>query len=279
MIAPAIALAWLAAIVPLYFVAEKGAAGEAVRVVKDLSYYEGEDADKERHRLDLYLPREKKDFPVLFFVHGGGWKNGNKEQFEFLGRALASEGIGVVSINYRLYPRVKFPGNIEDVARAFAWTYENVGKYGARADCLFVGGHSAGGHLVSLLATDETYLKAHKRSQSDIKGVISISGLYSIPRGRFPLFEDSDEAAKKASPICQIRHTHPPFLLVYADNDFPKFGEMAEDFARALREAKCEVTCLQIKDRTHGSVAARIAEKDDPVRAAILKLVAKGCGF
>jgi acetyl esterase/lipase len=188
---------------------------------------------------------------------------------------LAQHGVGVVAVNYRLYPAVKFPANVEDVTRAFAWTHSSVTKYGGRADRLFVGGHSAGGHLVSLLATDESYLKTHKLGLADIRGVVSISGLYDFRRGQFPLFEDSDEGARKASPARQVTGRHPPFLLVYADGDFPGFGEMAEEFGKALRGARCEATCLMVKDRTHGSVAAKVAEPGDPVRRAILEFVAK----
>jgi acetyl esterase/lipase len=232
--------------------------------------------DKEaRHRLDLYVPKNAKNFPVLMFVHGGGWKNGDKAEFEFLGQALAAEGIGLASINYRLYPRVKFPANVEDVAQAFAWLHKNIARHGGRPDQLFVAGHSSGGHLVSLLATDKSYLQKVGLSPDKISGVVSISGLYSIPKGRFPLFENTEEAVRKASPVHQITGKTPPFLLVYADRDFPHFGEMAEDFARALRGAKCDVTCMEIKERTHGSVAARIENENDPVRKAIVAFVTK----
>jgi acetyl esterase/lipase len=250
-------------------------AADPVEVVKDVAYRDDRDADKARHTLDLYLPKGRKDFPVLVFVHGGGWKNGSKEEFAFLGKALAAEGVGVVTTNYRLYPQVSFPANVGDVARAFAWVRANVGRYGGDRDRLFVGGHSAGGHLVSLLATDGSYLKAEGLSPADVKGVVSISGLYAIPRGRFPLFEDSDEAVAKASPVKQVGGRAPPFLVVYADGDFPGFGDMAEAFAKALRGAKVEVTCLRVRDRTHGSVAAKVGEDGDPVRAAILRFVGK----
>ena len=83
---------------------------------------------------------------------------------------------------------------------------------------------------------------------------------------------------RKASPVHQVQGGHPPFLLVYADKDFPGFGEMAEDFRRALRGVKCDVQCLRVKDRTHGSVAAKIAEDGDPVRQAILDFVARHGG-
>jgi acetyl esterase/lipase len=251
------------------------AAAFEVEITKNVAYYDGKDSDAVRHRLDLYLPKGRKGFPVLFFVHGGGWKNGSKDDFEFLGKTLAAQGVGVITVNYRLFPKVKFPANIEDAARAFAWAHTNISKYGGRADRLFVGGHSTGGHLVSLLATDESYLKARQLTLHDVRGVVSISGLYTIPKGRFPLFEDTQEAAKKASPIEQVRAKHPPFLLVYADGDFPRFGDMAEDFARALRTAGCPVKCMKVKDRTHGSVALEITEEGDPVRLAILEFIAK----
>jgi acetyl esterase/lipase len=246
-----------------------------VEVVLDLAYYEGKDADPKRHTLDFYRPKGETDFPVLMFAHGGGWKSGGKEQFEFLGRSLARGGIGVAAVNYRLHPAVSFPANVEDVARAFAWVRTNAARYGGRTDALFVGGHSAGGHLVSLLAADASYLKAVKLSPGDVKGVVSISGLYAIPRGRFPLFENSDEGAKKASPVHHAKEGLPPFLLVYADGDFPRFGDMAEDFAKALKAAKCDAECLKQSDRTHGSVAAKMADDDDPVRRAVLAFVAK----
>src|SRR5581483_10396907 len=125
----------------------------------DIPYRTDKDADKERHKLDVYLPKGKKEFPVLFFVHGGGWKSGNKSWYGALGHAFAQAGIGVVLTNYRLSPQVKHPAHVQDVAKAFAWTCANIGKYGGRADRLFVCGHSAGGHLVALLATDPEYLK------------------------------------------------------------------------------------------------------------------------
>ena len=94
-------------------------------------------------------------------------------------------GIGAAVISYRLTPTVQHPGHIKDVARAFVWLHENIKKYGGRPDELFVCGHSAGGHLVALLATDESYLKAEGLALSDIKGVMPISGVYVIPDNFF----------------------------------------------------------------------------------------------
>src|SRR5438270_10644137 len=142
-----------------------------VQSIKDIAYDDAKDADPVRHKLDLYLPKGHKDFPVLMFVHGGAWTSGNKNLYGPLGQRFAANGIGTAIINYRLSPAVQHPAHAQDVAKAFAWTHKNIGKHGGRADQIFISGHSAGGHLVALLATDESYLKAHKLGISDIKGV------------------------------------------------------------------------------------------------------------
>jgi acetyl esterase/lipase len=160
----------------------------SVRRVVKLAYVEGKDADRFRHRLDLYVPKGKKDFPVIVLVHGGSWIIGDNRCFGLyssVGEFLASRGIGVVMPNYRLSPMVKHPEHTKDLARAVAWTKAHIGEYGGRADQLFLLGHSAGGHMVALLATDEQYLKAVGLRTSDIKGVISVCGVYRIPAGDY----------------------------------------------------------------------------------------------
>src|SRR5262245_45715168 len=102
--------------------------GFEVEVLRNVAYRDGKDADPVRHRLDLYLPRGHKDYPVLCFVHGGAWQLGDKNHFGIygaIGRTFARHGIGFVSTNYRLSPAVKHPEHVKDVAAAFAWTHRN----------------------------------------------------------------------------------------------------------------------------------------------------------
>src|SRR5262249_46346472 len=151
--------------------------------IRDLAYYDGPDADPYRHRLDLFLPKGRKGFPVVVLVHGGAWIVGDNRccgLYSSVGEFLASQGIGAVLPNYRLSPQVKHPEHIHDVARAFGWTRNHISEYGGCPDKLFLAGHSAGGHLVALLATDEKYLKAQGLRTADIKGVIAVSGVYRI---------------------------------------------------------------------------------------------------
>jgi acetyl esterase/lipase len=250
-----------------------------VRVIQNIAYYTGKDADPVRHRLDLYLPEGQTSFPVIFFVHGGAWIHGDKNHFGIysaLARVLARNGIGMVSTNYRLSPAVTHPEHIKDVARAFAWTHQNIARYGGRPDELFVAGHSAGGHLVALLATDETYLRAHGLSLSAIRGAIPISGVYNIPnQAVFQRIFSSDPAAlREASPINHASAAAPPFLLIYGDHDLPNCdGPEAQALCRALCGKSCQAVTFEAVHRNHISIVLNTRYDDDPVVQRLLGFV------
>ena len=153
---------------------------------KGIAYYEEKTREHKKHQLDLYLPKEHKNYPVVMLIHGGFWMFGDNRAFGLyasIGRFLASHGVGVVMPNYRLSPSAKHPDHVKDVAKAFAWMKANIAGYGGKIDHMFAMGHSAGAHLVSLLATDEQYLRAEQCSIKDIRGVISTCGVYNIPDG------------------------------------------------------------------------------------------------
>ena len=151
-----------------------------VKVVKDLAYYAGPDADEKKHKLDLYLPVTDKPFPVLMWIHGGAWMMGDRAMFGGIGERFAERGIGCAVISYRLSPGVKHPEHVKDCARAFAWLHANIKKHGGDPDRLFVFGQSAGGHLTALLTLDRKYLDELKVPEDAIKGAVPMSGLYMI---------------------------------------------------------------------------------------------------
>lgn len=252
-----------------------------VSIVRDVPYFHGPDADRVKHRLDLFLPKRKKDFPVLFFVHGGAWHHGDKSflgVYSALGTFFARHGIGTVVINYRLSPEVKHPGHIYDVARAFAWTHKNIARYGGHPDQIFLSGHSAGGHLIALLATNPNYLRAEGLSSTDIKGVIPLSGVYDIaplpPRILRSAFGKEPGVVDEASPLRQVRAKLPPFLILYADHDLPGCDrENAEAFAKALRGKGNEARTREVIDSNHYKMILEAAVEGDPVTEAVLEFV------
>jgi acetyl esterase/lipase len=250
-----------------------------VEAVRNRVYYHvRNDPDLERHRLDVYRPRGQAGRPVLFFVHGGGWMVGKKDDyFGILGygtvaRCLAQRGLVVVLPNYRLSPGVRHPEHIKDVARAFAWTCRNAARYGGDPGRIVVCGHSAGGHLVSLLATDETYLKAVGRSRRDVRGVIGICGVYCVEDLELKfsasapgewlrwdtrlspfsvVFGTDREVLRRASPITHVAPGLPPFLLLDAGLNYWPLRKMTRDFAAALEENCCDVQVKETPWRTH----------------------------
>jgi acetyl esterase/lipase len=251
-----------------------------VKVEKDIAYYEGDDADKVKHKLDLFVPKDKKDFPVFFFIHGGAWVHGDKNTFGIyssLATNLAKQGIGVVLTNYRLSPGVKHPEHIKDVARAFAWTYKNIEKYGGRPDQIFVSGHSAGGHLAALLAVDDAYLKTEGLSSAKIKGVIPVSGVYRFPDKFLPLvFGDDEEVRKKAAPIYHVKGDLPPFLILYADHDLPGCDkDQSEAFCKGLNDKGTKATTLEIKDSNHIAILLSLSSGKGPAPKAIVEFIMK----
>ena len=234
-------------------------AQQEVVVVNDIAYYEGADADAKKHKLDIYTPKGLKDFPVVFFIHGGTWSSGDRKMYGNMGQMFASQGIGVVVISYRLSPAVTHPAHIEDVARAFAWTHANIAKYGGRADRIFVAGHSAGGHLTSLLAANPEYLKKHNLSSKNIRGIIPISGVYDIPAGMFPkIFPGTADALKPASPVKNLTAGGPPALVIYADQDYAGLDLLAKQYTAKLGELKTQATLELIKDRTHITIITKM---------------------
>lgn len=161
------------------------AAPFAVEEKLDVRYHDG----SPRQALDVFRPRGVEGRPVVLFVHGGGWMFGDKDFFGLyrgVGRFLASKGYVAVLTNYRLSPTVRHPEHVKDVARAFAWTRRHIKDHGGDPDRIFLSGHSAGGHLVALLATDTTYLAdpalgLQPADQTAVRGVMAVSGVYRIP--------------------------------------------------------------------------------------------------
>jgi acetyl esterase/lipase len=246
-----------------------------VEVVRDLPYV-ASDAD-ERHKLDLYVPKGKKDAPVLLFFHGGGFTKGDRKSGASIGRLLAARGYVVASAGYRLAPATKHPGAVQDGAKAVAWLRKNIARHGGDPEQVFVGGHSAGAILSGILATDEQFLKAEGLSPKDVRGVVSLSGLFRLPEARAPVFGDAS-ARDKASAINHARAGLPPFLLVRAENDNPDRDGDSEAFAEALKKHKVAHTFFVAKGRNHGTVYSAMKDGDPTLEEVVKFLQRHGKG-
>ena len=253
-------------------------AGE-VQVLTDIAYKNGgalDQYEKEQCKLDLYLPVGEKGFPTLVWFHGGGLTGGDKKSAEFIARSLAEGGAAVVSAEYRLSPKVKYPAYIEDGAAAFAWTRAHIAEHGGNPGRLFIGGHSAGAYLALMIGLDQHYLRACGIGPEAISGVIPVSGQVMThnqvrhERGINLYTITADEAA----PVYYGRKDTPPMLVLYADHDMPARAEEDAYFVAIMKAAGNErIEGHIIQDRDHGSIAGRISEKDDPARRLILDFI------
>ena len=145
------------------------------RIARGLSY-----GPSERHKLDIYAPRWRREkLPVLVFIYGGSWSDGDRSNYEFAGRAMAALGYVVVVADYRLVPEVEYPGFLIDCTDAYAWTVAHIAEHGGDSSRIGLMGHSAGAYNAAMLALDPAYLR--KRGLLDgLKCLVGLSGPYDF---------------------------------------------------------------------------------------------------
>lgn len=242
-----------------------------VKPIPDQTYIEGKPEDAHKHQLDLYLPADKTNFPVLFFVHGGAWRSGDRSSYVALGNRFAKLGIGVVIPSYRLAPANLHPAQIEDVAAAFAWTVQHISAYGGDPARIYAAGHSAGGHLVSLLALDPRYLAKFDLTPASIQGVMTLSGVYDVRQ--VDVFGADPKIRRAASPQEYVTRKAPPFLITYCQWDYPNLPAQALTFDRLLRQRFASSTLRFIPNESHISEVIHLVRDDDPTAREMLKFM------
>jgi len=176
---------------------------------------------------------------------------------------------------------VKHPDHIEDVARAFQWTASNIIEYGGDPETLFLCGHSAGAHLITLLSLDHSYLKKiDSQAFNNIKGVIGISGVYNFGRlkklpffGNFLYLDTVLSTQTKTdiyniSPLTHVHKTGFPFLFLNAKFDW-FLTKDTKEMVDALRQVEVDVEFRENVTSTHMSIVSSFNTKDDPVSPII----------
>jgi len=246
-----------------------------VELHRDIPYCEGPAADADKHKLDVYTPINKPRAPVFFFIHGGAWKSGDRSYYPPLGNRYAQEGLVTVIPSYRLAPKHKYPAQIEDVAAAFAWTVRHIADYGGDTNRIYVGGHSAGGHLAALLGLDETALAAHKLSPKLIRGILALSGVYDLTVGDFQnsVFGKDPQIRHDASPLFHIKAGAPPFLITYCQWDYFSLPAQAREFHHALQAAGDSAELVYVPGQNHLSEMINVTSPTDPLVSAALKFM------
>ncbi len=212
-------------------------------------------------KLDIYTPNSgvKGKLPVIVFFYGGRWTKGQKEDFAFVGTALAEKGFVVVIPDHRKYPDVLFPDFVEDGAEAVNWVHDNIEVYRGNSDSLFLAGHSSGAHIASLLVVDERYLEP--ASHKAIKGFAGLAGPYSFT----PESEDLKIMFGPPSQYPQMQATsfidgsEPPILLLYGSEDKSVGLFNLERLEQEIRDNNGQVETIIYPDVGHVEIVGAMS--------------------
>ncbi len=226
----------------------------------------------ERQKLDLYLPREGKNLPLIIRIHGGAWLSGSKESEK--PEDFVRNGYAVASINYRLSQDAIFPAQIEDCKAAVRYLRTNAQKYNLDPNRFAAWGGSAGGHLAAMLGTtgdvnefdvgENLGVSSRVQAVVDYFGPTDLIDSHRMPDGTVrsspesPVSKliggpvaDNLEKAKKANPIIYIKKDDPPFLIIHGDKDKTVPLHQSELLEAALKKAGVPVTFYTVKDGGH----------------------------
>lgn len=231
---------------------------------RDIAYSEPKN---ERQTLDVFAPGEGKDHPIVVWIHGGGWRRGEKTSVQKKPQAFIEKGFVFVSTNYRFVPNVTVKEMTGDIAKAIRWTRDHAQEFGGNPDSIFVMGHSAGAHLAALVCTDNRYLQAEGVPFSAIKGCVPVDvSVYDIPKrlkdgGSVPpetfqeIFGTTEESHRDFSPAAHVAQAKniPPFLILHVA-DRPDTKAQSHWFASKLIEAGVSAMVVAAEGKTHGTI-------------------------
>lgn len=244
---------------------------EGVRSWKDVAYVTN---PHERQKLDLYVPGEGRNWPLVVAVHGGAWRGGSKEGEPVA--AFLAKGFAVASINYRLSQHAQFPAQIEDCKAAVRWLRAHAREYGYDPRKIGVYGTSAGGHLVALLGTagkafdvgenldqpsavqavadffgptDFLQMDAHRVNDQAMQHTLANSPESLLVGG---LITENREKVARANPVTYVTKNAPPFLIVHGDRDMLVPHHQSELLLEALRKAGVKAELVTVQGGGHG---------------------------
>ena len=229
------------------------------QITRDVVYAPGP-----RGRLDVYRPTGvTAPAPVVVFIYGGSWDSGRRQDYTFVGAALAAKGFVAVIPDYRVYPEVRWPTFLQDNARAVAWARDHAAEYGGDPRKLFLMGHSAGAYDAVMLALDRRWLAAVGIDpKRDLRGVIGLAGPYDF----LPLHSEElktifgpPDGRPATQPINYVDGANPPLFLATDTADKVVEPSNTERLAAKVRAAGGPVETREYKGLSHVLVVAAIA--------------------
>jgi len=213
-------------------------------------------------KLNVFSPKTSNTPKQVFvFIHGGNWNVGKKSTYNFLGKRMAKKDVVTVIVDYRKCPTT-YDEISRDVVKSIKWVKENITQYGGDTNKIFISGHSAGGHLAALVATDNQYFE-EMNMQNPIKGVILIDAFgldmhkYLLKNDKYKrdvylsVFTKDSSQWKKASPIYNLHRGMPPFMIYVGDKTYTNIINDSNDFLIALKRYQPDAKIITVKGANH----------------------------
>lgn len=225
---------------------------DGYRVEKDIAY-----GKHPRHRLDIY--RGESTLCRVVFIYGGGWSEGEKEEYGFVGAALAKRGYEVVIPDYRLYPEVRYPTFVEDIALSLKYLSDQ-----RPSDIpLIIMGHSAGAMISSMVSYEPSYLNAHGLGTNIISANIAISGPhdYFLPTDNpkwTVVFGEDPVKQVDGLVVNHIQIGAPKSLIMHGTSDTVVTPKSATSVTEKLRAVNTLVDLKLYKDVGHSRIIAAL---------------------
>ncbi len=230
-----------------------------------------------RERLDVFpSPREKS--PVLLYIHGGYWRNRDKDSYSFIAEALVDAGVTVVICSYSHCPHVTLGHIVRQMRSVCGWIWNNIENYHGNAHYLQVCGNSAGGHLAAMLAATD-WAEVDLTLPADlIKGAMSLSGLFDLE----PLLVHSvntslnltPESARRHSPVFLQPTLDGPFICAVGSEESEEFKRQSREFTAAWKTHGAAIEFVEVAGRDHFSIISDFT-RDEYVMLQKLKSMLK----
>ena len=257
------------------FMAQSEQARTTLKPRLDLAY--GRDA---RQKLDFF-PAASKNAPLFVFIHGGYWQSLDNKPFSFMAAPLNQAGIACAAMTYDLCPTISMTRLVQQIREGILWLHGHASELGFDAKRMFVGGHSAGGHLATMmLLTDWT---RYGLPRDVMKGGLSISGLYELEPVRLAYVNEAlkldASEARALSPQHHLPHdasSLPPLLLAVGAAELPEFVRQQRDFAAEARQRNWRLGEIELSGHNHFSVLETLESRDAALFPRLQRLIETG---
>jgi acetyl esterase/lipase len=227
-----------------------------------------------KQRLDVYFPVQKaSNAPVLLFLHGGGFREGDRKQYGYVAEPFAKQGIITVVASYRLTPAFAHPAQPDDAKAAVAWIYHNIAKRGGNPNAIYISGHSAGAILTADIGVDLSWMDQMKIPRAAVRGIVPISGPYDVSSYKdLSEYVPTPAAVASASALRHVNAPAPVAIVAYGSLE-ARFMDTSAQLVKALEAKGAKATLLVQDGKDHAGTVWDLSDANSALTQAMIAMI------